>query len=76
MRFLVNDSIRAYYHTFADGIADVALDPLMGVDGMNPNPNPYYGDGIHPTGEGEAILAPYFADALREFGGSTAVLER
>jgi hypothetical protein len=71
-----NDSVRTFFRSFADGLADVASDPNMGQDGQNTNTT-YYGDGLHPNALGQTTLVPYFVNAIRSAAntGSTGVLE-
>jgi hypothetical protein len=75
-RALANDSVRTFFQSFADGLADVASDPNMGQAGQNSNAT-YYGDGLHPNALGETTLVPYFVNAIRSAAntGSTGVLE-
>jgi hypothetical protein len=73
-RASANDSVRTFFRTLADGLADVASDPNMGQTGQNANTT-YYGDGLHPNALGERTVVPYFVNAIREAAaGSTGVV--
>lgn len=45
--------------TWADGVIDFAADPTMGSDGAAANLT-LYGDGVHPTDEGQRKLAEVY----------------
>jgi lysophospholipase L1-like esterase len=55
-RAAFNTSVRANYLTYADRLADVALNTTIGEDG-DQSDTTYYQDGVHPTNAGAAILA-------------------
>jgi hypothetical protein len=74
-RLAVNDSVRTYYHLFADALADIASDPNMGQTGQGSN-TVYYGDGLHPTAKGDTVLTPYFTNAIHLAVETTGVLNR
>jgi lysophospholipase L1-like esterase len=50
--------------TFWDYFANVAADPIMGLQATNSNAT-YYSDGVHPTPTGNDLLVPWFVDALK-----------
>lgn len=62
-----NSLVRANWTGYADALADVAADSVMGCTGCQNN-GTYYQDGVHPTAAGEALVAPYFTAALRSLG--------
>jgi lysophospholipase L1-like esterase len=62
-RATVNASIRTNYPTYADGIADVGGDATIGGDSA-PNNATYYGDKLHPTAAGNAIIASIIKAAV------------
>jgi hypothetical protein len=62
-RAVFNAMLRAQWPTFADGLADVTVDPRIGADGANLDPA-YFLDQIHPTSAGYAIMAAAVAPAL------------
>lgn len=62
-RLVVNASIRANWATFADALADPALDANIGVTGGSDNAA-YYPDKTHPNAAGTIILSGYFKDAI------------
>jgi lysophospholipase L1-like esterase len=53
-----NNLIRANWTSFANGIADVAANPILGADGASTNPTYFLGDGIHLTDAGYQLVAP------------------
>lgn len=63
----VNTSIRANWATFADALADVGADILIGSVGAFSN-MAYFADGTHPTSLGCEIIASYYRAALESFG--------
>jgi lysophospholipase L1-like esterase len=58
-----NALIRAHWTEFADGLADVQLDPTIGTDESNYNTT-YYADTVHLTQAGYAIVANYVQNTL------------
>lgn len=58
-----NALIRAHWTEFADGLADVQLDPTIGTDESNYN-TAYYADTVHLTQAGYAIVANYVQNTL------------
>lgn len=54
-RLAVNALIRANWPSFADAIADVDLDPTIGLSGTHTNPT-YFLDGTHLTDAGNVVL--------------------
>jgi lysophospholipase L1-like esterase len=62
-RQTVNTSIRTNWPLFADGIADVGDDPMIGVTGADTNTK-YYTDLVHMTRLGYRIVANYVIEAI------------
>ena len=58
-----NALIRQHWTEFADGLADVQLDPTIGTDESNYNTT-YYADTVHLTQAGYAIVANYVQNTL------------
>jgi trimeric autotransporter adhesin len=54
----------------ADGIDDMAANPLLGADGAAANTT-YFNGGLHPTDTGEPLLAAAMSNALNYYFGST-----
>ncbi len=72
-RQTVNANIRANWRSFADSLADIASDSRIGPAGSQTNPT-YYGDLVHLTDAGYAIVAQYVAAAIQSAiypGGSS-----
>lgn len=59
-RLALNALIVVNWPTFADALADVASNPIMGA---NPPNASYYADGVHPNAAGYDLLAPYLNGA-------------
>jgi hypothetical protein len=55
----------------ADGITDMAADPVLGADGAAANTT-FFNGGLHPTDAGEPHLAAAMSNALNYYFGSTA----
>jgi hypothetical protein len=55
----------------ADGITDMAANPLLGADGAAANTT-YFNGGLHPTDSGEPLMAAAMSNALNYYFGSTA----
>jgi hypothetical protein len=68
-RQTVNTSIRANWQSYADGIADIAADSNIG-DAADADNTTYYGDKIHWTDAGHAIVARINLDAIKRVGSS------
>lgn len=66
-RLVVNQSIRDNWATFADAIADIALDAAF-LSGRYTDPAYYDPDNIHFTEAGEGKIADYFQAALATLG--------
>jgi lysophospholipase L1-like esterase len=49
--------------SFWDGYANLAADPVMGLQATNSDPT-YYSDGVHPTNAGNDLLAPWISRAV------------
>ena len=62
-RTAYNDLITAQWREFADGVADLAGNPEIGVIGAYLNTN-YFCDGIHLTNSGTAIVAEIVNQAI------------
>lgn len=58
-----NALIRDEWRTYADAIADVADDALLGADGAYSNAT-YFADNIHPTDAGHALIAAAVSPVL------------
>lgn len=67
-RATVNANIQANWQTFADGLADWASDPIMGIDGAETNLTYFSGDLVHPNATGMALLATYVIAAIHSLG--------
>src|SRR5262249_39426012 len=80
IRNALNISLRATWHTFCDGLVDVAADSRIGVLGEEQQNTYYYTDHIHLNSAGYAILADYAApgvsQALGQGGLSTGGFRR
>jgi lysophospholipase L1-like esterase len=68
IRDTVNANILANWTTFADGYANWASDPIMGIDGAENNLTYFMNDGIHPNPAGCALLAPYVVAQIQSLG--------
>jgi hypothetical protein len=67
-----NTLIRQNWSTFADGLADIAADPLLGADGASASAT-YFQTGVHPTQT--AIYnseVPVFQRAVNRLYGNTS----
>lgn len=62
-RTWVNTQIRLNWATFADALADLALDPDMGPNGASQN-TAYYSDGVHPINLGMTRIATLVKGAI------------
>lgn len=62
-RAAVNATIRSWVGGRIQAVADWAADQTMGADGASDNLT-YYGDKVHPTAAGNAILASITAAAI------------
>jgi lysophospholipase L1-like esterase len=60
----LNERIRANWAVFADGLVDVAADAHIGGAGASLDQQ-YYGDGIHLTEQGYAIVAQAVARGIK-----------
>ena len=63
-RTAFNSLVRANWQTFADGLADVGADPVMGNSSTLTNTSYYGSDQIHPTVTGAQIVARYVVKAV------------
>jgi hypothetical protein len=62
-RNALNTAIYASWQSFADGLADMAINATMGPNGSCSNVT-YFQDGTHPTTAGNAIVGSVFAAAV------------
>lgn len=62
-RAAVNTSVRANYLTYANALADVAINATIGDDGDDANTT-YYQDNIHPTNAGATVIEGIILAAL------------
>lgn len=62
-RNAVNALIYAQWPYFADGIADMGRNALLGTDGAAANVT-YFSDGLHPTSAGNQLIADIWSDAI------------
>lgn len=62
-----NDRVRTNWATFADALADVGNDAVMGPTGASDNVT-YFADKTHPTNAGYAVMARYVRAALASLG--------
>jgi lysophospholipase L1-like esterase len=67
-RQTVNGLLRANWPAFADALADVGNDPVIG-QATSPNNLTYYTDGIHMTETGYGIVASIVAPAIQQVLG-------
>jgi lysophospholipase L1-like esterase len=58
--------------SFYDGLADIALDPIMGTD-TSQNNTTYFSDGVHPTLAGNVIIADILGDVISALVVATRV---
>lgn len=70
-RISVNTSIRTNWATFADALADIAVDTRIGDSGDETD-TAYYADLVHMTGRGYAIVADLIKRALSTLGIANA----
>ena len=63
-RQTLNGLITANYASFADGLADIAAEPIMGPAGAETNTTYYLPDLAHPNATGNDILAGIYEDAV------------
>jgi lysophospholipase L1-like esterase len=69
---LTDDGLRQAYNTLiidgatANGytVANVGVDPLIGIPGAEFNATYYYSDHVHPITAGEMVIVPYLINAL------------
>lgn len=66
----LNALIRANWRSFADEIADVAGDPVLGAAGAAGNATYFNTDHIHPTTAGYAVMASYVSAAINRLMSS------
>jgi lysophospholipase L1-like esterase len=80
IRNALNIALRATWHSFCDGLVDVAADSRIGVLGEEVQTTYYYTDRIHLNAAGYAIVAAYAAaavnQALGQGGLATAQVRR
>jgi lysophospholipase L1-like esterase len=74
----VNTLLRANYTNFADGLADIGADPIMGlVTNTTPTSGTaWYSDGTHPTTAGRARIGAIFADTINSLVPTSDVAAR
>lgn len=65
-RLAVNDSIRNNWATFADGLADLGADTLIGQTGQQTNTT-YYADGLHFTAAGYNRIANIIYNVIKDW---------
>jgi lysophospholipase L1-like esterase len=53
----LNRQIRSNWPSFADALADIGSDPIMGQAEQTRNPMYYGADGVHLTAAGYALIA-------------------
>ncbi len=58
-----NAMIRAYWKDFADGLIDIAANPVLGANGAFRNPE-FFSDGIHLTDKGYALVGAQVETAV------------
>jgi lysophospholipase L1-like esterase len=74
LRNATNDLIRAD-PSFYDGLADIALDPVIGCDTCALDPTYYnWSDQAHPTAAGTARIPPIIAPVLSALLGSSCTV--
>lgn len=54
----------------ADGVIDIAANPLLGADGASANATYFQSDQVHPTQAGQQLLANAFQNTLNYFFGN------
>lgn len=62
----INDSIRANWATFADGLADIGSSSLIG-DSADCYDTYYYHDSVHTNYNGCRVIATYVQEAIKNF---------
>lgn len=62
-RNALNAELRAHWRSFADALADIAADKIIGADGAEIDAT-YYRDTVHLTAAGYGIVARVVADAV------------
>ena len=60
----LNAMLQSGWRDFADGLVDLAADPVLGVPEAWRNPNVYISDGIHLTDYGYQTLASDMAEVV------------
>lgn len=60
----VNSRVRAGWTSFADGLADIASDAVLGSSTAWSNPVVAAGDGVHYNTYGHSLMEPYFTAAI------------
>ena len=63
-RGVINTSIRKNLASFADALADIGANPIIGAAGAQANLDYYQPDGTHPTRKGYSIVAGIVKDAI------------
>jgi len=63
-----NPLIRQNWQTFADGLIDLASDPVLGADGASANAT-WFSDGLHPTALGQQRMAQIAARGINRLFG-------
>ena len=71
-RQAVNRKLREEWPTFADGLVDVAVDPLIGTPGCESDLRYWVKGGVHLTNKGLGLVATHVREALLQIGGSSA----
>jgi hypothetical protein len=65
-RQAVNRRLRLSWADFADGLVDVAADPLLGAPGCEKDLRYWVRGGVHLTNQGLGVVAGYVREALLE----------
>jgi len=65
-----NTLIRENWESFADALADVAANPLLGADGAYANSTYFNVDGIHPKTAGDTIAAAIIQQSVNRLYGN------
>jgi lysophospholipase L1-like esterase len=66
----VNRKLRESWTGFADGLVDVAADPLIGTPGCESDLRYWVKGGVHLTNKGLGLVATHVRDALLQLGST------
>jgi len=68
-----NQIIRNFWSTYADILCDVASHPALGAMGANSNGNNnyYFGNGVHPSTQGQQLIALLKSRCINHYTGNT-----